>query len=163
MCLFLLSLLENLKKIYILSLNSGFLNLENKIAKIPFEYVIENIEDGENRNTNMEIEVANQDFIIQEGGIVTSNIDMMMNTNSYKNTNLNVMDEIQTNGEREEQDYSLIIYIVKKGDTLWNIAKRYGSTVDDIVRTNGIENENMIIPGQKLFIPRYVKVGVNNG
>ena len=26
-----------------------------------------------------------------------------------------------------------------------------------------IENENMIIPGQKLFIPRYVKVGVNNG
>ena len=139
------------------------LNLENKIAKIPFEYVIENIEDGENRNTNMEIEVANQDFIIQEGGIVTSNIDMMMNTNSYKNTNLNVMDEIQTNGEREEQDYSLIIYIVKKGDTLWNIAKRYGSTVDDIVRTNGIENENMIIPGQKLFIPRYVKVGVNNG
>ncbi len=31
MCLFLLSLLENLKKIYILSLNSGFLNLENKI------------------------------------------------------------------------------------------------------------------------------------
>ena len=52
---------------------------------------------------------------------------------------------------------------MKKGDTLWNIAKRYGSTVDDIVRTNGIENENMIIPGQKLFIPRYVKVGVNNG
>lgn len=135
-------------------------NIENKIAKIPFEYELKNISDGENRNTNMQIEVANQDFIIQDGGVVTSNIDMLMDSNSYRNTNLNIMEEIQTNGEREEQDYSLVIYIVKKGDSLWNIAKRYGSTVEDIVRTNGIEDPNMILPGQKLFIPRYTKIGI---
>ena len=44
-------------------------------------------------------------------------------------------------GEREEQDYSIVIYIVKKGDTLWNIAKEFGSTVDDIVKANAIENQ----------------------
>ena len=54
------------------------------------------------------------------------------------------------------------MYIVKKDDTLWKIAKRFGSTVDDIVRTNGIENENMIIPGQKLYISRYRKVETSN-
>ena len=81
-----------------------------------------------------------------------------MQMNSYKTSNLNVIDEIQTNGEREEEDYSIIMYIVKKGDTLWKIAKKFGSTVDDIARTNGIEDENMIMPGQKLFIPHYTKV-----
>ena len=80
----------------------------------------------------------------------------------YRTANLNVMDEVQTDGEREEQDYSLIIYIVKKGDTLWDIAKTYGSTVDDIVRANGIEDENKIQVGQKLFIPKYTKIGVSS-
>ena len=130
-------------------------------VKLPLEYVVEGVENAENVNSRLDIEVANQDFIIQEGGMVTANIDLFMNHDSYRNTNMNIMNEIQTNGEREEQDYSLILYIVKKGDTLWEIAKKYNSTVDDIRRTNGLEDENKIYPSQKLFIPRYVKMGLS--
>ena len=46
--------------------------------------------------------------------------------------------------EDDLEDYSVIIYVVKDGDTLWKIAKKYGSTVDDIVRVNGIENPDKI-------------------
>lgn len=49
---------------------------------------------------------------------------------------------------------SLIIYFVKEGDTLWNIAKKYNVLVEDIARINGIENENVIMPGDKLIIPK---------
>ena len=136
--------------------------VNTKIAKIPFEYIVEDVDNAENTNTEMDIEVANQDFIIQDGGVVTSNIDLMMNQNSYQNTNLNIMNEIQANGEREAEDYSIIMYIVKKGDTLWNIAKQFGSTVEDIVRVNGIADENKILAGQKIYIPRYVKTGVSS-
>ena len=136
-------------------------NLDIKLAKIPFEYLLENIENPENQNINLDVSVESQDFIIQDEGIITSNLDIILSSNSYRNTNLNVIDSIELDGEREEQDYSLIIYIVKKGDTLWNIAKRYGSTVEDIVRSNGIEDENKIYPGQKLFIPRFVRIGNN--
>ncbi len=139
------------------------LQTEIRNSKIPFEYSVD-IEDSENMNNKLTIEVASQDFIVQEQGIVTSNINLNMENNMYKNTNINVMNEIQTNGEREEQDYSIVLYIVKKGDTLWNIAKQYGSTVEDIVRTNGIEDENKINIGQKLFIPRYfLRTGIQNG
>lgn len=137
------------------------LQMEVRNSKIPFEYTVDGIEDAENVNSRLEMEVANQDFIVQEGGIITSNIDLVMNNDMYRNTNMNIMNEIQTNGEREAQDYSLILYIVKKGDTLWQIAKRYGSTIDDIARTNGIEDVDRINIGQKLFIPRYVKTGMN--
>ncbi len=136
------------------------LQMDVRNSKIPFEYTVEGIEDAENVNSKLEIEVANQDFIVQEGGTITSNVDLVMNNDMYRNTNLNIMNEIQTNGEREAEDYSLILYIVKKGDTLWQIAKRYGSTIDDIVRTNGIEDANQITVGQKLFIPRYWKTGI---
>ena len=56
---------------------------------------------------------------------------------------------------RAESKASVTIYSVDKGDTLWNIAKRFGSTVDDIVRTNGIENPDNIQIGQKIYIPKY--------
>ena len=141
-------------------LASQDLQMEIRNSKIPFEYAVEGVEDAENVNSKLEMEVVSQDFIVQDGGMITSNVDLVMNHDRYRNTNLNIMNEIQTNGEREAQDYSLILYIVKKGDTLWQIAKRFGSTVDDIVRTNGIEDANQIDVGQKLFIPRYVKAGI---
>ena len=81
-----------------------------------------------------------------------------MNQDSYRNANINVIDEIETSGEREEEDYSILMYIVKKDDSLWKIAKKFGSTVEDIARTNGIEDENNINVGQKLFIPHYTKI-----
>ena len=137
------------------------LEVETKNAKIPFEYVIDNLENGEEVNMEIEMEARDKNFVIQDGGNVTTNVDMLINANSYENANLNVIDELQSSGEREEEDYNIVMYIVKKGDTLWKIAKQFGSTIDDIARTNGIEDVNMIMPGQKLYIPRYVKKASN--
>ncbi len=136
-------------------LSNSDLQVDTRTAKIPFDYAISDLVDGENMNSNMAIEVANQDFIVQDGGAVTANLDLLVNADTYRNTNMSIIDEIQTNGEREAEDYSILMYIVKKDDTLWKIAKRFGSTIDDIVRVNGIEDENRIDVGQKLFIPRY--------
>lgn len=47
---------------------------------------------------------------------------------------------------------STIIYIVKRGDTLSEIARNYGVTVNEIVSQNKIQNPNLIFPGQKLII-----------
>lgn len=46
------------------------------------------------------------------------------------------------------------VYTVKKGDTLWKIAKKYNTTVSNIVNINIIKNPNVIYPGQKLIIFR---------
>lgn len=44
-------------------------------------------------------------------------------------------------------------YQVQPGETLSEIAKRFGITVEDIVRENAIANRNLIYPGQSLVIP----------
>jgi murein DD-endopeptidase MepM/ murein hydrolase activator NlpD len=46
-----------------------------------------------------------------------------------------------------------IIHVVESGDTLFNIAQRYGSTVEAIAEANGITNVNLLEVGQELIIP----------
>lgn len=157
----------NTKILYEAELNLKFIfensrtQIITKEAKIPFEYTIENLQNGESLNTNSNIEVKSQDFIIQDGGDINCNIDVRTDTDMYKTANINMIDSIEENGDREEQDYSIVIYIVKKGDTLWNIAKEFGSTVDGIARVNGIENRDLIMPGQKLYIPKFERISNN--
>ena len=154
----------NTKILYEAELNLKFIfqnsrtQIITKEAKIPFEYTVENLQNGESLNTNSNMEIKSKDFIIQDGGDINCNIDVQTDTNMYRTANINMIDSIQENGEREEQDYSIVIYIVKNGDTLWNIAKEFGSTVDGIARVNGIENKNLIMPGQKLYIPKFEKI-----
>ena len=44
------------------------------------------------------------------------------------------------------------VYIVKKGDTLSSIARRYHTTVNTLVLLNNITNPNLIYPGQRLLL-----------
>ena len=45
-------------------------------------------------------------------------------------------------------------YTVQRGDTLWDIALRFGTTVSALVRLNNIQNPNLILPGQVLRLPQ---------
>lgn len=44
-------------------------------------------------------------------------------------------------------------YTVQPGDTLFDIARRFGSTVDALVEANDISDPDLITPGQVLEIP----------
>lgn len=46
------------------------------------------------------------------------------------------------------------VYTVRKGDTLWSIAKRYGVSLTALIRANPqIKNPNLIYPGDGVNIP----------
>ena len=46
-----------------------------------------------------------------------------------------------------------INYTVQSGNTLWQIANKYGTTVQELASINNIQNPNLIYPGQVLIIP----------
>lgn len=50
----------------------------------------------------------------------------------------------------------ITLYAVKKGDTLWKLARRFNTTVGEIARINDIENPDLIYPNQKLVIVKSV-------
>ena len=54
----------------------------------------------------------------------------------------------------EPNEMGHIVYTVRRGDNLWNISRKYGTTVQEIVQLNNISNPNLIFPGQRLKIPK---------
>jgi len=45
------------------------------------------------------------------------------------------------------------LYVVEVGDSLWEIAQKFGTTVEKILACNEIENSRLIRPGQEILIP----------
>ena len=132
------------------------LGINTKKVNIPFEKSIDGVDCKENTKVDTIVEVSTQEFENQSG-TVNSNIDLNFEADTYKNTEIPVIDNITTEEQQDDlEDYSVIIYVVKSGDTLWKIAKRFGSTVDDIVRVNGMEKPDKINVGEKIYIPKYV-------
>ncbi|MDY3206096.1 SPOCS domain-containing protein [Clostridium baratii] len=64
-----------------------------------------------------------------------------------------VNDIVVGDGEEVKKKSSITIYVVGKGDTLWELAKRYRTTMDDIIKLNELEDPDSLVPGQKLLIP----------
>jgi spore germination protein len=56
--------------------------------------------------------------------------------------------------QTDQTDQTYNTYQVKWGDTLWRISQAFGTTVDAIAAANGITDNNVLIAGTVLTIPR---------
>lgn len=137
----------------------GTNRIEAKELTIPFNFNMACA--GANQNSQIESNITTtlQDFTIMPDESIEIKIDLEFTVNLSNKQSINVIEEINIEEERNEERYSLIIYFVKPGDTLWKIAKRFRSTVSNIATINAIEDENKLSIGEQLFIPIVSMVG----
>lgn len=82
------------------------------------------------------------------------------NVDVYEEARLNVLEEVEIEDmTKEEMDAypSMTVYQVKKGDTLWSLAKRYNTTVKDIQELNDIDVPENLREGQKIIILKKIR------
>ncbi len=130
--------------------------VSSRSINIPIKFDINNQANTENCEIDSEVLVKNItiDSYLEDG--VNLNIELDIRNKIGKNVDIKVLDNIQILEEKQKDNYdSYIIYIVKPGDTLWKIAKKFNSTVDEIKLVNKIENVDVIDVGEKIYIPRF--------
>lgn len=128
-------------------------NIETKTIMVPFDYNMNCPGVKPSSKVSTSIEIAMQDFVVMPDESIDIKIDLKFIVNSFENEDINVIQEVNIEENRDTQRYSIIIYFTKTGDSLWKIAKRFRSTVNAIATLNGIEDENKIEVGEQLFIP----------
>lgn len=126
---------------------------------IPFSYLVEakKISDNDEYEVTPSIEQLNAIMLDSEEIELKSVINL--NIIAFSNTKASAIIDI----EEKDIDYEklknmpgMIGYIVKSGDTLWNIAKKHYATIDGIKTINGIESDNVDV-GDKLLIVKELK------
>lgn len=130
------------------------LQIEAKDYKIPFSFEVNDDCINSNKNIITKTECIGDSFKIVAEGTIECNIKLQFNMDMYDTAKINIIDEIKVAENRNNQQNSMTIYIVKSGDSLWNIAKKYRTTIENIMRLNNLE-EDKINVGEKLYIQRY--------
>lgn len=107
---------------------------------------------------------VNTDYVIVKSGDTLSQIALKYNTsyqylakiNNISNPNLIFVGEriyVPTLENSSLGDTSHVLYVVKRGNTLSQISRFYGVSIDSIVSLNNIQNPNLIFAGEVLKIP----------
>lgn len=72
--------------------------------------------------------------------------------NNLKSTNLKIGQKLKVYPPSESSGSGTVTHIVKKGDNLWDISRKYGVSVEQIRRLNGLSSKAVLRIGQKLVI-----------
>ena len=129
--------------------------MEIKSVMLPFSHMLDMAGVVPDSTIDVFVDVTRQDFVVMPDGYIDILIELEICINASNFRRVSVIDQIMCEENRNKQNYSMVIYFVKPGDTLWGIAKMFGSTVEDIARANEIEKTDLLQVGRQLFIPRY--------
>lgn len=102
--------------------------------------------------------IINCDMEQIEGNIEASTIAIKVSLavcakGSYSINKNIITNVIQGEGELEKPKSSIIIYVLDEDETLWNIAKKFNTTIDELIKLNTITDSEDISKGEKILIP----------
>lgn len=125
--------------------NRSGLNVKNII--VPF--VLKGIETPD----KLEFKINNKKFTVN-GENVDCDVEILYKENCDCLKNISIIENVEKQEFTENNDYKMVMYFVKSGDTLWNIAKQFKVCMNDIINLNSLENPDRIKPGDRLYIMR---------
>jgi hypothetical protein len=138
-------------KLYILYLTSNPKCAVYSIKKdLPFEYYHQCENACEGMDCDIKVTVSHLAYSLNSKGEIEIKYTLSQQIRITQKLNIKLISAAQTEEQDEEND--IVIYFLKKGDSLWSIGKKYGVKVSDIMETNGLENDK-VMEGQKLLIP----------
>lgn len=129
--------------------------IESVISVVPFTQELETTNTEGKAIIEPCVEVRDINIYAQTKREVVLEYMLSCMAQVFEQSRLNVLEEVQIEDmTKEEIDAypSMTVYQVKKGDTLWNLAKRYNTTVKDIQELNDIETPDNLRDGQKIII-----------
>lgn len=149
----------------ILSIQAIYLDEAGEVTtlreEVPYKFYLP--VDNINANSNIEVDLDLESLkasLYKDAYSIEGVLKHKINVN--RNRFLRVINEIDETGELIDKKNrpSITIYIVQRDDTLWDIAKRYNTTIDEILSANENINPNNIMPGEKIIIEKKVDINL---
>ena len=147
-------------KIVLLCKSEDMNKLETLSKLVPFSQDLEVANVQGKAVVSPQVEIRDVNLYAQTKREIVLEYLLCCSAQVYEKNMLNILEEIEMDDmSKEEMDAypSMTVYQVKKGDTLWSLAKRYNTTVKDIQELNGIDAPENLREGQKIIILKKVR------
>ena len=122
-------------------------------GEIPFNTTVDLKDAQDGMNIICKVNLESLDATI-EANTIAVRATLALNIKTLYKVNKEWITEII---EEDEEDIStkpsLIIYVANKEDTLWNLAKKYKTTMKELISINDIDENESLLAGQKIIIP----------
>lgn len=122
-------------------------NIKEEKIVIPFIYK------GNEALDNFSFEIKEKSVKIH-GDNINISLDIKVNKPSSLRINTSIIDNILEKDNVLKDDYNFIVYYIKENDSLWEIAKRFNTTVCNLKEFNEITDEKNLQIGEKIYIVR---------
>lgn len=129
-------------------------------TKIPFECDVKMNTPCKSKNVKCICSVSDHNASYNIDGTDTINIRevIKLSCNLISENCVDVVNDIEFD-ENKKTDKStqagITVYFVQNGDNMWDIAKRYNTTGEEIITVNKLENDFELACGQQLIIPKH--------
>ena len=127
--------------------------LANVKAEIPFSALIDIFGATEDMKSIVKGNLESLDASIEGNSIAIKATIILSGKILYEMNKEFISDIVEEEGDMPEKKASITIYVVGEGDTFWDLAKKYNTTVDELIKINKVEDPEHIEQGQKLIIP----------
>lgn len=121
---------------------------------IPFSYMLE--ADGVDKDCTyvLRTDVEQITVLLLDGSEIDVKCVLFFGGNIYKNIKEKIVEEIevsQLDSEKMAELPGIAVYMVRDGESLWDIGKRYYVPVSALIETNQLSSEE-VKPGDRILI-----------
>lgn len=145
--------------VYVLFVKTGNHLIESKKLELPFQQVIKIDNITQNMEPLIHVEIESIEHALAGENQLQININLAVSILADEEENINSISNLKISDEALPVMPSMVIYYVKPGDTLWDIAKRFRNKIEYIKEFNDLKDD-VIYPGQRLLIPKFVPSNV---
>ncbi len=136
-------------------------NEENPIysykQEVPFEYSVDAPGVTNEMACDIKVEVEHFSYSMNAASEIEIRYILSVASKVIKTSQVELITEADAEvGKIEEAGVkpSIVIYFVQRNDTLWDIAKRYSTTIQEITSINEISENASLAQGYQLIIPK---------
>ncbi len=125
-------------------------------AMLPFTHLIEAEEIGKDCTYLLQADLEQLSTAMADGDEIEVKAAVGLNVLVFRQWEEQLIESVEEqplDRKKLESMPGITVYIVKAGDTLWDIAKKYYTTVDEISGVNSL-TEKEVKPGQSLILVR---------
>ena len=123
-------------------------------AQIPYSYTLEVSDIAPEDMGKVHAEVEQLQVTMLDGEEMDVKAVLSFSTVVFKNISVDLISQVtvsELDSSKMNDLPGMVVYVVKEGDNLWNIGKKYYVPVDVLRELNSLDNDDLM-PGPKLLV-----------